>query len=667
MSKNFKSAFGRKTISRKARFEALENRRLLTVTVKAANQDIFISGDNANNQLAVFEDGAGRLFIYGGTGTAIAGDGVVSGVIPDTNAGGGREFDNGLFKNIFINMGSGDDLVQFAGLRASDINFVDVKTGDAPGADIVSFGQTTFAGNPDTAFGINATSKAVSITTGNGNDTVTVDALTAPSLSITTGAGNDNVGIAQNDNVVVNGDVSISVGDGTNSVLGATNSHTFVVDGGLNISSGSGDDSVTLDGVTVGNVAGNLNIQTGAGDDTVSLGTTGPVSVSHGSLSIDAGDSTTRDTVTVGAGAAVTVSGNTAITSGSGNTLDNQLNIDSLITTNLSVNAGSAADSIKIAQNGDVSIHGDLSLNAGNGGNFVAVGASSASLSVNGNVSIVTGSGNDDVVLNNLTVGNVLGDLTIQTGASDDTINVGSTDAVVVSNGSLKIATGDATAQDTVNIGIGAAVTLSGNTAIVTGNGNDVVNVQSLSASSVAVNTGAGNDQVTLNHVTSSGYISANLGSATNTLILSNSTAQAVTVTGGAGADTTNFDADTFVSLTLNAGNGKNVIHLKNSTISQATSLTTGTGADQVFLAGVHAEALAIYTGDGNDKVSIGSATIIDHLLAKLGAGDDTFIASNSTFTGQDIVDGGKGKNSIKFSKVKRVNTLAVFLGAFHL
>jgi hypothetical protein len=665
MFRNNKSAFRRKN-SRKARFEALEGRRLLTVTVKVANQDIFISGDGANNQLSIFEDGGGRLFLYGGTATAIAGDGVVAGVIPDTNAGGGREFDNGLFKNIFVNMGSGDDLVQFAGLRASDIDFVDVKTGNAPGTDIVTFGQTTFAGNPDVVFGINATSKAVSITTGNANDTVTVDALTAPSLSISAGAGNDNIGIAQHDDVTIHGDVSIAVGDGTNSVLGATNGHTFVVDGNMNVTSGSGSDSVTLDGLTVGNVAGNLNIQTGAGDDTINLASTAAVSVSHGSLSIDAGDSATRDTVNVGGGAGVTVSGNTAITSGSGNTLNNLLNIDSLTTANLSVNAGSAADSINIAQNSSVTVHGDLSVNAGNGGNVVELGATIASLSIDGNASIIAGSGNDDVVLNNLTVGNVLGDLKIQTGAGDDTINVASTTAVSVSNGSLSINTGDATAQDTVNVGLGAAVTVSGNTAIVTGNGNDVVNVQSLVTSGLAVNSGAGNDQVTLNHVTSNGYISANLGAATNTLTLSNSTGQAVTVTGGSGADTANFDTDTFLGLTVNAGDGKNVIHVKSSTISQALNVTTGTGADQVFLAGVHAESVALYTGDGADKVSIGT-TILDHLLAKLGAGDDTFLASNSTFMGQDIIDGGKGKNSIKFSKVKRPSGLGVFLGSLHV
>src|SRR5262249_31707208 len=100
-----KSVFNRRTNSRKARFEPLENRRMLTVTVKVANNDIFISGDGANNGIAVFEDAIRRLFIYGDVATAIAGDGTVAGAIADTNAGGGREFDPGQYTNIFVNMG----------------------------------------------------------------------------------------------------------------------------------------------------------------------------------------------------------------------------------------------------------------------------------------------------------------------------------------------------------------------------------------------------------------------------------------------------------------------------------------------------------------------------------------------------------------------------------
>jgi hypothetical protein len=820
MSQNSKSAFRRKTSSRKARFEALEDRRLLTVTVKAANNNIFISGDSNGNKLAVFQDAGGSLFIYGDENTTIAGDGVVSATIPDTNPGGGRVFNSGLFRNIFINMGSGSDVVQIAGLRAADVDILDINTGDATGgSDTVSFLQTTFVGSPDTAWGASATSKAVSITTGSGDDYVNVSALTAAGLSIDTGAGNDTIGVAQNDDVAIHGDLSIVAGDGGGTVNVAPNSHTLVVDGSMNVQGGAGNDFYTFDGLTVGNVVGSLNIQTGAGEDQVAIGGNSAVSVSHGSLSIDVGDSATGNAVRIGANAAVTVSGNTTITAGSGNTLaSNLINVDNLTTSALSINGGANGDSINLAASHNVVVHGDLAVNAGSGANFITVGTSTISLTVDGNVNIIAGSGNDEVTLDNLTVGNVLGDLTIQTGAGDDNIQLGSTvavsishgslsidagnatigngiaiglgaavtvsgntsltsgssgasngiavnnlttsalsintgsaadninvalnsavtvhgdftvnagagdnhvvmgtsatalvvdgnlsivtgsgtdevtlnnvtagnvsgdltiqtgagddivelskfAAVSVSHGSLNINTGDATTLDTINILAGAPTTVSGNTAIVTGNGNDFINVQSLTTNGLAVNSGKRNDKVNLNAITSNGYFAVNLGDGKNSLTLANSTGKAVTVTGSAGADTINFDGNEFVSLTLNAGSGANVIHLKNTTISTATSITTGTGADQVFLSGVHAKSVAIDTGSGADKVSIGT-TILDHLLAKLGSGDDTFIASNSTFTGQDIIDGGTGKNSIKFSKVKRPNGLGTLLGSAHL
>src|SRR6478609_2096491 len=200
MFRSKKSAFNRKTASRKARFESLEDRRMLTVTVKAVNNDIFISGDGANNGIAVFQDAIRRLFIYGDVATAIAGDGTVAGAIADTNAGGGREFDPGQFTNIFINMGSGNDLVQIAGLQSTDVGQLDIKTGDASGGDNVSIGQSTFAGRPDIFFGFNAVTKGISITGGNGNDVISVNALTAPSLSISGGALPDVINIATSDN-----------------------------------------------------------------------------------------------------------------------------------------------------------------------------------------------------------------------------------------------------------------------------------------------------------------------------------------------------------------------------------------------------------------------------------------------------------------------------------
>src|SRR5262245_3679205 len=231
----------RRSVYRSLGLEPLEGRRLMTVTVKAANGDIFISGDGGNNGVAVFEDAIRRLFIYGDIATAIAGDGTVAGAIADTNAGGGREFDPGAFNNIFINMGSGNDLVQVAGLQNTDVGILQINSGDASGGDNISLGQSTFAGSPDIFFGFNAVTKSVNITTGNGNDVVSVNALTAPNLSVNSGALPDVINLATSDNVIVNGDVSLNLGAGGGSVNIGLNSHTAVIDGNLEVTGGSGN------------------------------------------------------------------------------------------------------------------------------------------------------------------------------------------------------------------------------------------------------------------------------------------------------------------------------------------------------------------------------------------------------------------------------------------
>ena len=43
----------------------------MAIITKQVNTDVFINGDAANDHLAVFEDTAHRLFVYGDTATAV--------------------------------------------------------------------------------------------------------------------------------------------------------------------------------------------------------------------------------------------------------------------------------------------------------------------------------------------------------------------------------------------------------------------------------------------------------------------------------------------------------------------------------------------------------------------------------------------------------------------
>src|SRR4029078_515705 len=128
---------------------------------------------------------------------------------------------------------------------------------------------------------------------------LSINALTAPSLSVDGAALPDVINIATSDNVVINGNVFVDLNDGGGTVNVGQNAHTLVADGSMNVHGGSGNDFLTLDRLTVGNVSGNLNVQTGLGNDQVTVGSNGAVSVAHGSLGIDVGDSTTGNVVTI--------------------------------------------------------------------------------------------------------------------------------------------------------------------------------------------------------------------------------------------------------------------------------------------------------------------------------------------------------------------------------
>ena len=406
------------------RIEALESRIALSVTIKVAAQDIFISGDNTANHIALFQDGGGNLFIYGDTSTAIAGDGVVSAAVPDTNAGGGREFNSGLFKNLYVSMGSGDDTVNVAGLRAGDVASLTINTGGATTGDTVVFSSTTFVGIPDTSWGPNAVAGPVTILTGNGANTVTLHDLTANSLNVTTGSGNDTINLATAGGLIIHGNATIDAGDGSNTITAAAGAgnNTTTVDGHLSLRTGSGSDTVSLDALT----AGSLSISTGAGTDSINLSQNSAMTI-HGDAFIQ-GDAA-KKTILVGSiNHATVIDGNLNITLGSGS---DSVTLDFLTVGNvkggLNISTGLGDDVVKVASTGDVSVpHGSVTIDTGDASTIdsVTVGAANHTVAISGDLAIRTGSGDDAVILDSLTVGNTFGSLTISTGTGNDTITL---------------------------------------------------------------------------------------------------------------------------------------------------------------------------------------------------------------------------------------------------
>ena len=642
--------------------ERLEARIAPAATVKVANQDIFISGDGANNGISVFEDGAGRLFIYGNAATAINGDGVVSGVILDTNAGGGREFDNGLFKNIYINMGAGNDDVEIAGIRSGDVSILSINTGNSTTGDVISVAQSTFAGNPDTVFGVNATSGPVTIIAGNGPNSISVNALTAPSLSILTGTGADTINIAKTDDVSVNsGNFLIDAGDGANAVAFGPN-HNTIVSGQLNLHTGAGSDNVAIDSLT----ANSLVVQTGAGTDTVTMTANTPNTI-HGDVTLGGGAGAKTFTVGSANQKFTTVDGSFSIVS-NGDT--NSITIDALKAGNvlgsLSISAPTGNATITLASlSGDTVTNGDVSIDTGdlNTANTVSIG-SGHSLSVSGNVSVHTGAGSDSVSLDSLTANG----LNVNTGAGSDSVNVAQSAGVTI-HGDTFLQGG--AGSKTILVGSASnPVSVDGNLNITTGSGNDSVTLNFLTVGAVkgnlTVSTDLGDDTVKLattgDVVVPHGSATIDTGDATTIDSVTVGTTHSVTISGdlaihtGSGDDAVILDSltvgSTFGSLTINTGVGDDTITIAGSANVSVPNgsvfIDTGDGVSDTVLVGAGhtvtiAQDLSIHTGDGNDTVTVDQVTTRNLDIHTNGGSDTVTVAGVNAVTvyGSATIDTG--------------------------
>ena len=104
----------------------------------------------------------------------------------NTNAGGGRSFTIGTFKNSFVSLDGGADTIEVSGLVAADVDSLVIDAGNAQGTgDTVTISNGNFVG---TGGGPSSLAKSVAITEGNGEDAVNIDVLTTPSLTINTGS-----------------------------------------------------------------------------------------------------------------------------------------------------------------------------------------------------------------------------------------------------------------------------------------------------------------------------------------------------------------------------------------------------------------------------------------------------------------------------------------------
>lgn len=315
---------------------------------------------------------------------------------------------------------------QVAGTASYTITSGDGTTTVNGGLDIVTIDDVTrgvrmkmLAGNDQVLFDTAVVTGAVNIDMGVGDDTLTLDAITATSLAVTMGAGNDTfTGLA----LTVTGATKVNLGSGDDT---ATLGGVFVK---TSVTGGAGLDTVTFNQA---DITGNASVSNSSGGSVVTFADssiTGKASVTSGS-GVDTAtftNTTVLRTVTVSSASG----GSTFTATGSSLGLGDQALGLPAATVKIS-----SATGVDVVTFDNTALGAKVTTSLGTGDNTVEFINNST---IVGNLAITTGSGVDAVNLSGLAV---VGNTTIKTGAG--------TDLVMVDNSSLN-------GRTTMNTGAGA-------------------------------------------------------------------------------------------------------------------------------------------------------------------------------------------------------------------
>ncbi len=446
------------------------------------------------------------------------------------------------FKNLAVDLGDEDDFAGIAVGFGTTLNFSDIvsiSTGE--GEDVLYFDingtvnitkALTINGGADSdgiflsVNGALTAKAATSFLTGDGDDRFVINgeghATFENTLNVNTGEDSDSVDFNLEQGLIAKAAVTITTADGDDRVqflneratldfqkgltadLGTGDDHFALSDNGfqgtlvsgleLKVLAGSGDDEVritqklTLNAgltITTGDGRDNIEIVTGRGsseDDVVA-------NVIKGKLTIDTGDDSDVVELTVNGGTALAVNGAAAITTGRGNDDVELFHEASAVsfTAGLTIDTGATA----AASSGEDEVHllGDIlqvigALKIETGARFDLV--SIATTLVAGDVIIGTGTGIDTVYLDLFRqdgfgvdgpAANTLKSLTINSGSGSDYVELSnfsdeeSAPATLAISGNVSIITG--TGEDEIEIVAGSDLTIGGNLNFDTGAGDD--------------------------------------------------------------------------------------------------------------------------------------------------------------------------------------------------
>jgi hypothetical protein len=302
-------------------------------------------------------------------------------------------------------------------------------------------------------------------------------------------------------------------------------------------------------------------------------------------------------------------------------------------------------------------------INTGNGNDFVAVGRADISEiddpDIGGDLAITTGKGNDNVCALRFTA---FGAVAVVTGDGNDEAHLESFDAaaavVNTGNGNDGSPTGDSpiTVFDAeIFVDLNGDHEQNGNEpfgslTVVTGNGDDLVDVDAVFAATIVVDTGAGNDgdpagfPIEIDNCTVRGNVILNTGPGNDDAEVLNEPEEL-------------DEGDGFIggSLIVNMGAGSDRLRLgeeadRNIVVDGSVVVVLGAGADDLFVLNASIGLNAtIDAGSGNDFVNVFGSTIGLITTIAMGTGNDTldiFESGGGSDLSRLIADGGPGKDT---------------------
>jgi hypothetical protein len=594
---------------------------LVTITLTTSGA-MTVTGDGANNEIAIINNGNGSWSIQDLVGSA---DTFFSfnGSAPSSSSA--LTF---IATSIKVDLGAGDDSLYLGSLATS--GSVSVKGGS--GEDSIILQNCVIAGS--------LTLDAGSDLPGTNNGIAISSSVISGATSLKGSKGGDEFAF---DTSKFFGTVTVDAGDGGDLVSSKDTAYA----NNFNIRLGSGNDGIAFDGRT--DLAKGLNIDFGTGTFILSGQSTSSLFVAQGNVSITAATAATDATSSFNPLATLTsIRGNFSLKTGNGQVsarfgsiaASSEMRVSGLT----SITLGSANDDVFLES--AVSFLGGLQMNLGNGNNNV-FGNNITQIEA-GKISITSGSGEDSIILSGSTAN--IGSINLSLGGNTNLVDLLS-DSLTV-NGDFSY-TGGADV-DQLNV-LNSELNVHGKVSLNTGNGNNFVELSVGSQAivgSISYKGGTARDIIEINAATSASFfIGGNTDLQLGTGDRSEISLQRVYVSG---ALKINSSASSVEQLLMNfsdfagnadlnlIGNANGFISIQDVLFNSNLTINTGSGNDDVLIDDINTA--------GGYKSAVANFTRIN-----LGSGDDTFRAGNSgllagvgvNFLNTLRLDGGDGFDGI--------------------